>query len=234
MTTLVPFVPKTVPSCALSLLVNLENLNSTGLDKLTRLVKERFQEKTREKPVGRKKLVALVTSRNEENKPLGLIEAIQTTFFQSLQIREIPSYHKKTLEGVVVGFLQYADLKFSKEEEEVLKEWLARLFESYMTKESIESSYENRQEKGAASHKKRGEVGNQMATYIKAGLFNKADFDAMFSLIEKGNQQLKETPHREETSKIAGGYLEVLALGDEALEKDLFEKLISFSKREWK
>lgn len=234
MASLVNFAQSGVLGATMSLLLNRNLLNEEGLNDLSKLSKKFFEKEAHTKTVGRKDFVAFVMKKQEAGEKLTLIETIQTTFFQSLQLKEIPAYHEKTLKGAVPGTLQYIennlpDLKFSKEEEPFVKEWLARFFEAYMSEETIEKSYAARNSKGAvAANDERGNVGNEMVGYAQSGKFTEADFHAMMNALVEANKSLEEAPNKVEATSIAAGYLKYLSKVDKESEIDLIQKLNNF------
>src|ERR1700728_1885450 len=140
MSTLVSFDPKGVFGPGVNLIYNSSYYNEQGVFDLATLMEANFEKLTKIKPAGKKEFCAFVLERNKSTFVLTPTDIISTQFFQNMQRAEQSPFHDKVLGFIVPRMLNAVHEQFPQvgQAETEIKEWAARLAESYMSDEQIQ------------------------------------------------------------------------------------------------
>lgn len=225
-TALVPYDSHGRLGPAFSLLYLHEDLSQKGLDKVTRLMKANFKKVCPSmKPEGRKEFCATVAAGSVK-------DLTQTRFFQSMQSRDVLPNHQEFVQTIIPIVYKVASQELpeapAEEQNEAIKEWLARYMECFMTAESIASSCKvSQQPNSDAINDERTKVGRELVSAAEKGQLPLSVFEAILSGSKSAVNAAIQSENPKQALEIIKDYLRLFSMGEDPaqLAEDVTSKL---------
>lgn len=164
----------------LTLLKGYGSLNSTGLHQIVAIIRKNREKLANNHPieiVGGKELVDLLSC---SSTPIETI--LQSGFFQSMLSTEFKEDLHKILKGSVVSpILEAHEMdNVSKEDQERIIDWLARLLQSYLIEEQIVKLGQNKDDPNSEKIMEfRQQIGKSFYSDCSSGKISKRDVESM-------------------------------------------------------
>jgi hypothetical protein len=221
MSTLVSFDPKGVFGPAMNLIYNAAYYNGKGLKDITSLAEENFFKLSSIKLEGGNDFCSFVLLMNGLNHSLTPTQIVSTRFFIGMKKRDPSPFHQNVLEFIVPRMFNAVRDQFPQVDQvsDEVKEWAARLVESYMTDDQIK---EHCALQGLLPDGEEFKIiGSDLDTAVNTHQFTEQDLDTLLDVSRMALDRLKNTEHFAATLSLLGWYLSSFPIDSDIPVKQL-------------